>query len=212
LGVWSHKSGCAPRQWGPSVESFSVSMAGLAARSARKNVCGQERDRRTKRLPRVCLLGTPLDLAAGRARGRTPREGPRCRAPRGRRCGALRCRTTRPTPVRRRVWAAPHHGLRVCSSRARSPGGPRPEHGRVHESKQSCTLLGSGRQRTDTWQTSRVHYPVSPTGNGDRQGGHPMALCRFAVKHLGRLTATAPVAQHVAYIMGFQERAPENLR
>jgi hypothetical protein len=35
-----------------------------------------------------------------------------------------------------------------------------------------------------------------------------MALCRFAVKHLGRLTARAPVAQHVAYIMREGDYAP----
>jgi hypothetical protein len=35
-----------------------------------------------------------------------------------------------------------------------------------------------------------------------------MALCRFAVKHLGRLTAKAPVAQHVAYIMREGDYAP----
>jgi hypothetical protein len=35
-----------------------------------------------------------------------------------------------------------------------------------------------------------------------------MALCRFAIKHLGRLTARAPVAQHVAYIMREGDYAP----
>ncbi len=35
-----------------------------------------------------------------------------------------------------------------------------------------------------------------------------MALCRFQVKHLGRLTAKAPVAQHVAYIMREGDYAP----